>query len=82
MHIPNLSSISNDMVKIVQEAQVEETPTIRKDDIIEMILPIQVKGSRIILEDNFPKVINMFMPIYIEQKKVVLDEKAIEKVEI
>ena len=70
------------MVKIVQEAQVEETPTIRKDDIIEMILPIQVKGSRIILEDNFPKVIDMFMPIYIEQKKVVLDEKATEKVEI
>ncbi|KAK9225505.1 hypothetical protein WN943_010547 [Citrus x changshan-huyou] len=48
------------MVKIVQEAQVEETPTVREDDIIEMILPIRVKGSRIILEDNFPKNLYLF----------------------
>lgn len=54
----------------MQETQVEETPIVLEDDIVETILPIQVEGSRIILENNFPNVIDMLMPIYTEDKKV------------
>lgn len=63
----------------MQETQVEETPIALEDDIVETILPIQVEGSRIILENNFPKVIDMLIPIYTEDKKVVLNEKKLLK---
>lgn len=60
--------------------QVEEIPIVLEDDIVETNFPIQVEGSRIILETNFPKVIDMFMPIYTEDNNIVLNEKTIEKV--
>lgn len=72
------SFISNDMVKMMHEAQVKETSIVLEDDKLDMVLPIIREAKQIDLEDL--EIINIVMSITIEDKKVVFEEDLAKKV--